>query len=108
MGTAGQPGQVPKATGTGAHRPHWGLWGPHSRCSLAPLVGAASPFTCNRRFEPEGVTVPLASQILDPWPDWVARSRPVAVGLPSVTQCVAYPRGRILGIMAPGSLPGWR
>lgn len=93
---------------------HWcpqatmGLWGPHSRCSLALLVGAASAPIWNRRFEPEGVKIPLASQILDPWPDWVARSMPLAVGLLSVTQCVAYPRGRILGVMTPGSLPGWR
>lgn len=108
MGTAGQPGQVPKAMGTGAHGPHWGLWGPHSRCSLAPLVGAASAPIWNRKFEPEGVKIPLASQILDPWPDWVARSMPLAVRLPSVTQCVAYPRGRILGVMTPGSLPGCR
>lgn len=38
MGMAGQPGQVPKAMGTGARRPHWGLWGPHSRCSLTPYL----------------------------------------------------------------------
>lgn len=87
----GQPARSPKPWALVAVRPHWGLQGPYSRCSLIPIW--------NRRFEPVGVKVPLASQILDPWPDWIARLQGLAIGLPTVTQCVAYPRGRILGAM---------